>query len=127
MLMGGLSLVAFFACRKRVGRIAGGLTLLTALTGAGVAGYQVWLQHQPAAMFTCMGGDPNMIERIVDWLGKLSPSLFLATGVCQDTALLVFGYSLAVWALVAFLATAVLGGWALWGSKLHSHSATPPT
>jgi disulfide bond formation protein DsbB len=64
-------------------------------------------------MFTCGGGDPNLIERMVDWLGKLSPSLFLATGVCQDTALLILGYSLAVWALVAFVVCALLGGWAL--------------
>jgi disulfide bond formation protein DsbB len=113
MLMGGVGLIALFAYRNVAGRIAGGLTLLTALTGAGVAGYQVWLQHQPEAMFTCGGGDPNLIERIVDWLGKLSPALFAAPGVCQDTALLIFGYSLAVWALVAFAASALLGVWAL--------------
>jgi disulfide bond formation protein DsbB len=113
MLMGVVGLIAFFAYRNLAGRIAGGLTLLTALTGVGVAGYQVWLQHQPEAMFTCGGGDPNLIERMVDWLGKLSPSLFLATGVCQDTALLILGYSLAVWALVAFVVCALLGGWAL--------------
>jgi disulfide bond formation protein DsbB len=117
MLMGMVGLVAFFAHRKVAGRIAGGFTLLTALTGAGVAGYQVWLQHQPEAMFTCGGGDPNLIERIVDWLGKLSPTLFAAPGVCQDTALLIFGYSLAVWALVAFAACAALGAWALLRSR----------
>jgi disulfide bond formation protein DsbB len=116
MLMGGVGLVAFFAYRNVVGRIAGVLTLLIASTGAGVAGYQVWLQHQPEAMFTCGGGDPNLIERIVDWLGNLSPTLFAAPGVCQDTALLILGYSLAVWAVVAFAASAVLAVWAL----LHS-------
>jgi disulfide bond formation protein DsbB len=113
MLMGLVGLVAFLAHRNLAGRIACGLTLLTALTGVGVAGYQVWLQHQPATMFTCGGGDPNLIERMVDWLGKLSPTLFAAPGVCQDTSLLIFGYSLAAWALVAFAGCAVLGLWAL--------------
>jgi disulfide bond formation protein DsbB len=58
MLLGVVGLVAFFAHRNVAGRIAGGLTVLTAMMGAGVAGYQVWLQHQPAAMFTCGGGAP---------------------------------------------------------------------
>ena len=112
MLMGAVALVAFFAHRNLAGRIAGGLTVLTALSGAAVAGYQVWLQHQPENMFTC-GADPNFVEDIVYWLGQQVPVLFDAPGVCQDTALLIFGYSLAVWALVAFAACAVLGLWAL--------------
>ena len=58
------------------------------------------------------GRRPNLIERIVGWLGKLSPALFEASGACQDTALLILGYSLAVWALVAFSACVLLGGWA---------------
>jgi disulfide bond formation protein DsbB len=113
MMMGASGLVAFLAHRHVAGKIAGALTLLSALAGAGLAGYQVWLQHQPSARFTCAGGDPNVIERIVDWLGTLSPTLFLAPGVCQDTGLLILGYSLAAWALVAFSASAVLGLWAL--------------
>ncbi|MGA7179555.1 MAG: disulfide bond formation protein B [Thiobacillaceae bacterium] len=112
MLMGVVALVAFFARRNLAGRIAGGLTVLTALSGAGVAGYQVWMQHQPAHMFSC-GADTNFVEDIVYWLGKQVPVLFDAPGVCQDTALLIFGQSLAVWALVAFAASAVLGLWAL--------------
>lgn len=112
MLMGMVALVAFFAHRNIAGRIAGGLTVLTALSGAAVAGYQVWLQHQPAHMFSC-AGDTNFIEDIVYWLGKQAPVLFDAPGVCQDTALLIFGQSLAVWALVAFAACALLGLWAL--------------
>jgi protein dithiol:quinone oxidoreductase len=112
MLMGVVALVAFFVHRNVFGRIAGGLTVLTALTGAGVAGYQVWMQHQPAHMFSC-GADTNFVEDIVYWLGRQVPVLFDAPGECQDTALLILGQSLALWALVAFAATALLGVWAL--------------
>jgi disulfide bond formation protein DsbB len=112
MLMGVVALVAFFTHRNLAGRIAGGLTVLTALSGAAVAGYQVWMQHQPANMFSC-GADTNFVEDIVYWLGQQVPVLFDSPGVCQETALLIFGYSLAVWALVAFSASALLGGWAL--------------
>ena len=112
MLMGVVALVAFFTHRNLAGRIAGGLTVLTALSGAAVAGYQVWMQHQPANMFSC-GADTNFVEDIVYWLGQQVPVLFDAPGVCQDTALLIFGYSLAVWAVVAFVTCAVLGLWAL--------------
>src|SRR5512139_1369637 len=112
MLMGVVALAAFFAHRNLAGRIAGGLTVLTALSGAGVAGYQIWMQHQPANMFTC-GAETNFVEDIVYWLGQHVPVLFDAPGVCQDTALLIFVYSLAVWAVVAFVTCAVLGVGAL--------------
>lgn len=104
MIMSGLALAAFLGSRRPAGQVAGVLTLLAAVSGAAVAAYQVWLQAQPAAMFTCGGADPNLIERLVDWLGQRLPSLFLATGICGDKELLILGYSLAVWSLAAFVA-----------------------
>jgi disulfide bond formation protein DsbB len=121
MIMGALALVGFLGSRHPAGRAAGGLALLTALSGAGVAGYQVWLQAQPAAMFTCGGADPDLIERLVDWLGQRLPSLFLATGICGDKELLILGYSLAVWSLAAFAASAAVSLWALLRWRRHSH------
>jgi disulfide bond formation protein DsbB len=106
MLMSVLALAAFLGSRRPAGLAAGVLTLLTAVSGAAVAAYQVWLQAQPAAMFTCGGANPNLIERFVDWLGQQLPSLFLATGICGDKELLILGYSLAVWSLAAFAAGA---------------------
>lgn len=118
MVMSLLAFIAFFGARRAIGRVAGMLALLTAISGAAVAGYQVWLQHQPEAMFTCGGGNPNLIERLVDWLGERVPFLFRATGVCQDTALTILGFSLAAWAAVIFAASAAACLWAL-------KSATP--
>jgi disulfide bond formation protein DsbB len=117
MIMSVLAFMTFFAARHPVGRPVGILTLLTAISGAGVAGYQVWLQAQPAARFTCGGADPNLIERVVDWLGQHAPLLFLATGECQDTALMIMGFSLAAWALAAFATSAVVSFWALVGRR----------
>lgn len=113
MVLSGLALAAFLGSRRPAGQAAGVLSLLTAVSGAAVAAYQVWLQAQPAAMFTCGGANPNLIERFVDWLGQILPSLFLATGICGDKELLILGYSLAVWSLAAFVAGASACIWAL--------------
>jgi len=113
MILSVLALAAFLRSRRSAGRATGVLALLTALSGVGVAAYQVWLQAQPAAMFTCGGADPNLIERVVDWLGQRVPSLFLATGICGDKELVILGYSLAVWSLAAFVASVVASVWAL--------------
>jgi disulfide bond formation protein DsbB len=107
MITSVLALAAFLGAKRTAGEAAGALTLLTTVSGAAVAGYQVWLQAQPAAMFTCGGANPNLIERLVDWLGQHLPSLFLATGICGDKELVILGQSLAVWAAVAFAAGGV--------------------
>ena len=123
MIMSVLSLVAFLSYRSLAARMAGVVTLLTAVSGSAVAGYQVWLQAQPAAMFTCGGANPNAIERLVDWLGQKLPSLFLATGICGDKELVILGQSLAVWSAVAFVAGAAACVWALLRGR---RSLTPP-
>jgi disulfide bond formation protein DsbB len=123
MIMSVLAVVAFLGSRSLAGRVTGVLSLLTAVSGAAVAAYQVWLQAQPATMFTCGGANPNLIERLVDWLGQQFPSLFLATGICGDKELLILGYSLAVWSLAAFVAGV---GACVWGLLRGRRSLTPP-
>ena len=118
MIMSVLAFTAFFCANRPVRRAAGVLTLFTAISGAGVAAYHVWLQAQPAAKFMCGGGDPNLIERLVDWLGQQVPFLFLSTGMCQDTALTILGLSLAAWSLVAFAASAAACLWTLMGRRV---------
>jgi disulfide bond formation protein DsbB len=117
MIMSVLAFAAFFCTRIPLTRAAGVLTLFTAISGAGVAAYHVWLQAQPAAKFMCGAGDPTLIERLVDWLGQRVPFLFLSTGMCQDQALTILGLSLAAWALVAFAASAAACLWALMGTR----------
>ncbi|WP_373510720.1 disulfide bond formation protein B [Thiocapsa sp.] len=95
-----------------------GLTLLPiAALGGGVAVYQSWLQWQPADSIACIGGPPGLIERLVEWLGQQVPSLFMASGFCEDRELVILGLSLANWAFLFFLAILVAGAWALWRDR----------
>jgi protein dithiol:quinone oxidoreductase len=98
-LLGGLAAVA----RRGAPRLAGLLFSLVAATGMGVSGWQSWLQARPANLFSCVVGEPGPIQLLVDWLGERMPALFLATGTCADTALIILGLSLANWAMIAFL------------------------
>ena len=94
-------------------RVAGVLTLPLSALGIGVAAYQSWLQAQPPASISCVGGEPGVIERLVEWLGQELPELFLASGFCEEEELVILGLSLANWALVAFAFFFVLALWAL--------------
>jgi disulfide bond formation protein DsbB len=42
MVLSLLAFIAFFGARRTIGRAVGMLALLTAISGAAVAGYQVW-------------------------------------------------------------------------------------
>jgi len=94
-------------------RLAGGLILPLAATGLGVAAYQSWLQAQPPGSISCVGGEPGLIERLVEWLGQQLPELFLATGFCEEAEISILGLSLANWALLSFAAFFLVALWAL--------------
>lgn len=73
-----------------------------AALGLGVAGYQSWMQAFPALATECGYADPNLIERLVDWLGMQYPALFLATGFCTSREWEMFGLSMANWSMLFF-------------------------
>jgi len=102
MVIAVLALATFILDAGRQ-RLAGALTLPLSGLGVGVSGYQTWLQDQPPGSITCTGGEPGLIERLVEWLGQRVPELFLATGFCDEEALGILGLSLANWALIAFI------------------------
>ena len=87
--------------------------LPTAALGIGVAAYQSSLQSQPQDSISCIGKPPGPIERLVEWLGQQVPSLFMASGLCEDRELVILGLSLANWAFLFFLAILVAGAWSL--------------
>lgn len=117
MILAVLGLVATLAVGSRgtalVGLAPGGATLLVSASGISVAAYQSWLQRQPAEDVSCVAGTPGLIERWVEWLGQRMPDLFMATGFCEDKALVILGLSLANWALLAFATMLGLGAWGL--------------
>lgn len=112
MLMTPLALIAALTSGLAQ-RISGGLTAMAAAGGAATAAYQTWLQAQPAGSVSCIGPEMGPIERLVEWLGMQFPSLFMATGFCEDEALVSFGLSLAQWALLCFLLALGLSLWLL--------------
>jgi disulfide bond formation protein DsbB len=109
---------------RRLGGFLAGLVCLPVFAGGiAAAGYQSWLQGQPAGSASCVAGDPTLIEQFVEWLGKLQPDLFLATGFCENSELSIVGLSLANWALVAHLAFLVFALLALRAGRSHPAAA----
>ncbi|MBK1672178.1 hypothetical protein CKO35_02450 [Ectothiorhodospira shaposhnikovii] len=100
------------------GVIPGMLALVVAGAGMGVAGYQSWLERQPPDLgFSCVGPEMGVIERLVEWLGQLAPSLFLATGLCDDMGPQWLGISFANASFAVYLLVFGLAAWALWRSR----------
>lgn len=107
-------LAGLAALGRMLARVGGPLFVLGCGVGIGAASYQSWLQLQPPESVSCVGGQPGIIERLVEWLTQLSPTLFLATGFCEDKELVILGLSLANWALLTFATGLAAALWALW-------------
>lgn len=88
-------------------RILMTLAGLIAVAGMGVSGFQSWQQWFPEAVGSCLGAEPNLIERFVEWLGQLSPQIFMVTGFCESKELMVLGLSLANYSFIAFAGFAI--------------------
>ena len=101
-VLGTLALFTALAPATTAGRWLGATVALVGSCGIAAAAYQSWLQWQPPGSASCLSSDPGLIERLVEWLGQLSPSLFLATGFCEDAGLSIFHLSLANWSLLCF-------------------------
>lgn len=78
--------------------------LVGAISGLGfaVAAYQSWMQAYPHLAKECSYSDPNLIERLVDWLGMQAPGMFLATGFCTSREWEFLGGSMANWSVLIF-------------------------
>ncbi len=104
LVIGGLALLAMLL---PVARLAwAGLIAGLAGLGAAVAGYQTWMQAFPELATECGYADPNVIERLGDWLGMEWPSMFLATGFCSSRDWVFLNLSMANWSLIVFLGIA---------------------
>ena len=109
--IGAVALVAALLGPKRpVARIVSGLAVaLLALAGAVVAARQSWLQHFPPPIQEC-GADFDFLVDTTP-LAQLLPALFSGTGDCAQRSWLFLNLSIAEWALIFFLAIAVLTLW----------------
>ena len=100
LTIGGLALLG---CLLPAARQAwGGLLAALAVFGTGVAAYQSWMQAFPEMATECSYANPNLIERLVDWLGMQWPGMFLATGFCTTRDWVFLGLSMANWSVLVF-------------------------
>lgn len=117
-----LALLALGAALSRLAlleRLLGLLAALVAMAGTLSAAYQSWLQHQGTdSLLSCSGSvEPNLVERLVEWLGQQSPLLFMPSGFCDDPGLTLVGLSLANWAMIGFSLGLLAALWALWRGR----------
>jgi disulfide bond formation protein DsbB len=77
------------------------------LSGAAIAGYQIYLQLHPFVA-TC-GDGSAWWERMVESAGQAMPMLFKAEGLCSDSRWTMLGLSIVVWSLLAYLGLFLIG------------------
>ena len=87
------------------------------LWGICVAAQQSWLQWFPESGFSCSTNEPSFTERLIDWLGELSPTLFMATGFCGSKDLVILGLSLANWSFLILAVFLAASAWLAFGGK----------
>ncbi len=81
-------------------RLAALAMAVTAITGAGIAAYQTWLQRFAKGV-SCTADQPWW-EQLVNWAGSQWPLLFEASGLCSEAGWKLLGLSIAEWSLLAF-------------------------
>lgn len=88
-------------------RAGAGLGALAALTGAGVAGWHLWVKAHPSV--SC-GIDPLETSLNTIPTARLLPFLFQADGLCTTEYAPILGLSIPQWALLWFVAFALALG-----------------
>ncbi len=111
MLFVGFALVAIAGAiwpRPAVGAVAGA----TALAGAGVASWHLYIEANPLKATCGLVGEEPWWETFAYWAGEQIPFLFNPTGDCAAGYKLL-GVSFAAWSLALFLALLLLSAAAL--------------
>ena len=103
--MGLVCLVAFM--HGSAARLYSGLALVFALTGAGIAGRQVWLQHLPPERVPECGPGLDFILQAFPLLDALK-LIFTGSGECAETVWTFLSLSIAEWSLFWFAGFAAM-------------------
>ncbi|WP_305075305.1 disulfide bond formation protein B [Propionivibrio sp.] len=94
--LGGASfLAAVLLWNHALPRILALVSGACSLWGICIAAQQSWLQWFPKSGVTWGTIEPSLTERLIDWLGELSPTFFMANGFCGSKDLEILGLSLA--------------------------------
>jgi disulfide bond formation protein DsbB len=108
VLTGLIALVAFIHGPGRAAQaVYGVLVILAAGIGAGIAGRQTWLQHNPPNLFECAPDLEYMLDAFP--LTKALPMIFKGEGDCAEVGWSFVGLSIAEWALIWFAAFLLAG------------------
>ena len=86
-------------------RIYGGLLVVMAATGGGIAIRHVYLEHYPPKIFDCGADVGFMLESFP--LTQALPMIFRGTGDCTKVVWQFLGLSIAEWSLICFAALIV--------------------
>ena len=93
------------ACTQAGGqRIFAGLGIASALVGAGIAGWHLWIKAHPTV--SC-GIDPLETSLNTIPTARLFPKLFQADGLCTTEYDPILGLSIPQWSLLWFVAFAI--------------------
>ncbi len=110
VLVAVLALVAGLHGPGRAGNtVYAALIGLSALTGAGIAARQSWMQLNPPAFPECGPGLEFMLESFP--LAQSLPMIFRGAGDCSVIDWTFLGLSIANWSLLCFAAVIVFAGW----------------
>ena len=103
MAIGGVALIAaIHGAAGAFKKVYATILALISLTGAGVAGRQIWLQHSPDGhMLECGAGLGTMLETLpfFDVLTKI----LKGTGDCAVVQWTFMGLSIPEWAIICFV------------------------
>lgn len=103
--VGALALLAALLPRV-LGRVAAWLGIVSAIAGAGVGAWHVWLQLHPPRASACGPSLEYLVENLP--LGRALPRIFQGYGDCTDIQWRFLGLSIPAWSLASLLALAVV-------------------
>ena len=106
---GLVSLLAFLHGPRGWGvRVYGFLLALTAGTGLGIAGRQLWLQSLPADQVPACGPSVDYMLEVLPWMEVLTTAL-KGTGDCAEVVWRFLGLSIPGWTAVFFAVLVLVG------------------
>jgi len=112
ILVGFVALVAAIHDPRRGGhRVYGGLLVVLAGLGAGVATRHSWLEHNPPQVFDCGADLGFMVDAFP--LSEALPMIFRGSGDCTEALWHFLGLSIAEWALLWFVIFIIAGLYAM--------------
>lgn len=99
----------FAALPRAATKVGAGLAVLAAATGAGIAGWHLWVKAHPAV--SC-GIDPLETSLNKIPTAELLPFLFKAEGLCSAEYEPILGLSIPQWSLIWFVIFVLVLIWA---------------